>query len=620
MSMFPSSLPRLFAELKRRKVFRVMAVYGATSFVVLQAADLMLPRLGLPDWTVTFLVVLVVLAFPVVLIIAWAFELTPEGMRKTDEAAPEEIDDIVAQPASKRWPSGLVALAGIVALVVGAVWVGRQTAPRVVDAAADAGMPPAGTPLALAESEDDSRPSVAVLPFVNMSADPDQEYFSDGITEELLNTLARISDLKVIARTSAFAFKGRQLDIRDLGDSLGVAYLVEGSVRKAGNRLRITAQLIDTEDGSHLWSDQYDRELDDVFAIQTEIAQAIAAELRVPLRLDQAEKLVTSTADLDAYDLYLEGRARTKERGENLADAVRLFEEAIARDSTWAPAWAGLAEALELIGWYDAAWEEQPADERERQAIIDAFWNRAQQAAHRALELDPDNASAHVALGSVLRNRRQWDASEAAYLEALDSDPDNAEAYQQYSQLLFYVGRATESVRVARRAVALDRSAARLMGLGVALMGAGHDEEALEIIEEGMRLDPEGHVSGGLSTIKMQILLGFRRFEGLRDLFTDAGWPPALVDQIIESLHAGSLDDLPTELRDYLESQPLFLMPLGQQDQAAEALLEAARADPLAALQVMWMPLFDPIREHAAYLETLRVLNLEGAAPDRPVP
>ena len=343
MSVLPSSLPRLFAELKRRKVFRVMAVYGATAFVVLQAAELMLPRLGLPDWTVTFLVVLVVLAFPVVLIIAWAFELTPEGVRKTDQAAPEEIDHIVAQPASKRWPSGLLALAGIVALVAGAVWVGRQTAPGAVDAAADAGMPPAGKPLALAEAEEDSRPSVAVLPFLNMSADPDQEYFSDGITEELLNTLARIRDLKVIARTSAFAFKDRQLDMRDLGDSLGVEYLVEGSVRKAGDQLRITAQLIDAEDGSHLWSDQYDRELDDVFAIQTEIAQAIAAELRVPLRLDEAEKLVTSTADLDAYDLYLEGRALTKERGESLADAVRLFEAAIARDSTWAPAWAGLA-------------------------------------------------------------------------------------------------------------------------------------------------------------------------------------------------------------------------------------------------------------------------------------
>lgn len=217
------------------------------------------------------------------------------------------------------------------------------------------------------------------------------------------------------------------------------------------------------------------------------------------------------------------------------------------------------------------------------------------------------------------RSESAFDESETAYLEALNSDPDNAGAYQQYSQLLFYVGRATESVRLARRAVALDRAAVRLMGLAVALMGAGHDEEALEVIEEGMRLDPQGYV-GGLGTIKLQILLGSRRFEALRDLFIDAGWPPALVDQIIAALHARSLADLPAELRNELQKNSLFLMPLGQHDRAAEALLEQARTDPLLALQVMWMPLFDPIREHPAYLETLRVLNLEGVAPDRPVP
>jgi TolB-like protein len=617
---------RFFAESKRRHVFRVAAIYGGTSFVVLQAADLMLPRLGLPDWTVTFLVVLVVLAFPVALIAAWVFDLTPEGVRKTDDAAPEEIDRIVAQPASKRWASGLLALAGVVVLVLGAVWVGRQTAPGA-DEAADTDRTLAERRLALAEAEDDSRPAIAVLPFVNMSADPDQEYFSDGITEELLNTLARIRELKVTARTSTFAFKGRQLDMRDLGDSLGVEFLVEGSVRKAGDQLRITAQLIDAEDGSHLWSDQFDRELDDVFAIQTEIARAIAAELRVSLGLDEAEKLVSPTANLEAYDLYLAGRARVKERGESLVDAVRLFEEAIGSDSTWAPAWAGLAEALELISWYEAAWEEPPTDQGEQEAIRDVYWDRAERAARRALELDPDNASAHVALGSVLRNRGQWQASEAAYLEALANDPDNAEAYQQYAELLASVGRETESVRVARRAAALDRVPIRLAMLAFALLKAGHDDEALEVVEEGMRLDPEGRVNH-LATAKWLILVNSRRFEALRpalaqsSLFADADEPFALVDQFIEALHAGSLDGLPTEFQNrFLDSgQSYFMVHLGQHARAAERLLETARSSPRWALVIVWMPLFDPIREHPAYLEALRVLNLEGVAPDRPEP
>jgi TolB-like protein len=449
-----------------------------------------------------------------------------------------------------------------------------------------------------------------------MSPDGDQEYFSDGITEEILNTLVKIRDLKVAARTSAFAFKDSDLTAEQLGDTLRVRYLVEGSVRKAGHQLRITAQLIDADDGSHLWSDQYDRSLDDVFAIQTEIAE----ELRVPLGLDEVEQLVSPTEDLEAYDVYLAARAHMKERGESLREAIRLFEAAIARDSIWAPTWAGLAEALELIGWdsNDAAWEEVPTDLAARRAITDEFWRRSEQAARRAIELDPDNASAHVALGSILRNHRQWKASEAAYLQALASDPDNAEAYQQYSQLLFYLGRLSEAVQVGRRAVSLDRAPVRLMILGMVLQSAGLEDEALEVVEEGIRLDPEGPLAGSLSQDKMLILLSSRRFEALGDLIRDSGAPTELVDQILDALQSGNVDGLPPELQTEMQQDPLFSMVLGRRDLAAEQLLETALTDPLLALQIMWIPLFDPIREHPAYVETLRVLGLEGVTPDRP--
>jgi len=608
---------RFFAELKRRRVFKVAAIYGASSFVILQIADIVLPSLGLPQWTITFMVALIVFVFPVALIIAWAFDMTPEGVRKTDRASAEEIEAIVAEPASKRWPSGLLALAGVVALVLAAWWVGRQTGPG---AAADADAPATEMRLALSETEDDSRPSIAVLPFLDMSPDGDQEYFSDGITEEILNTLVKIRDLKVTARTSAFAFKNSDFTAEQLGDTLRVRYLVEGSVRKADRQLRITAQLIDADDGSHLWSEQYDRSLDDVFAIQTEIAEAIAEELRVPLGLGEDERLVSPTEDLEAYDVYLAGRARMKERGESLREAIRLFEAAIDRDSIWAPGWAGLAEALEVIGWdsNDAAWVEVPTDRAERRAITNEFWRRSEQAARRAIELDPDNASAHVALGSILRNHRQWETSEAAYLQALASDPDNAEAYQQYSQLLFYVGRLTEAVQVGGRAVALDRAPVRLMIMGMVLQGAGLDDEALEVVEEGIRLDPEGPLAGSLSGFKPVILWGSRRFEDLGDLARDSGQPPELVDQVIDALQSGNLDGLPPELRAELQQNPFLPMVLEHHDQAAEQLLESARTDPLRALQMIWMPLFDPIRDHPAYLETLRVLDLEGVTPDRP--
>lgn len=185
------SYQELFAELKRRKVFKVVGVYGIASFGVLQAADIMLPRLGLPDWTVTFMVALVVLAFPVVLIMAWAFEVTPEGVKRTDAPAPGEIEEIMAAPASQRWPAGLLALVGVAALVASTWWIARWTAPETGDSA-DSSATPADVRLVRADANADTRPSLAVLPFVNMSADEDQDYFSDGITEEILNTLARV--------------------------------------------------------------------------------------------------------------------------------------------------------------------------------------------------------------------------------------------------------------------------------------------------------------------------------------------------------------------------------------------------------------------------------------------
>jgi len=453
-----------------------------------------------------------------------------------------------------------------------------------------------------------------------MSPEGDQEYFSDGMTEEILNVLAKIRELRVSARTSAFAFRDSDLTAEQLGDTLHVTYVVEGSVRKSGDRLRITAQLIDTEDGSHLWSDQYDRDMDDVFAIQTEIAEAIAEELRVPLGLNQEGQLVTPTEDLEAYDLYLTGRARMRERGESLAEAVRLFEAAIARDSSWAPAWAGLAESLELIGWYPDAWEERPEDRQGEVAMADAFFARSEQAARRALVLDSDNASAHVALGSVLRNRQEWKPSEAAYLQALASDPDNAEAHQQHAQLLDFLGRHTESVIAARRAVALDRAPVRLQELSTSLLFSGRDEEALSVVEQALRLDVDGGVAS-LSSVKMQILLDSHSFDALRDPFIEAGFPPALADGMIEALHAGNVDALPTEIRAALEFlPPFFLVLLGQPDRAAEQLLQMASADPISALQFLWTPMFDPVRQHPDYLEALRILNLEGATPQRPAP
>jgi hypothetical protein len=217
---------RFFAELKRRRVFRVMALYGAVAFAVLQAIDLLVPVLGLSDSVTQGVALLLLLGAPVAILLEWAFELTPDGVRRTVEAAPGELTDIITAPASKRWVSGLLALAGMTALLAGGWYVGRQSGS-----------------LPGADSTGGSSPSIAVLPFVNMSSDPEQEFFSDGISEELLNLLAKIPELRVASRTSAFSFKGQDLELSEIARRLNVAHVLEGSVRTAGNEVRITAQL-----------------------------------------------------------------------------------------------------------------------------------------------------------------------------------------------------------------------------------------------------------------------------------------------------------------------------------------------------------------------------------------
>jgi TolB-like protein len=605
------SYRHFFAELKRRHVFKVTGIYGIVSFGVIQAADIMLPRLGLPDWTVTFMVALVVLAFPVALLLAWAFDLTPEGLRRTDAPAPGEIESILSAPAAQRWPAGFMALLGVALLVASTWWIARRTAPE--SAAADDATP-ADVRLA---AEDDPRPSLAVLPFADMSPEGDQEYFSDGITEEILGTLSRIRELKVAARGSAFAFKGQNLDLRAVGDSLGVSYLIDGSVRKSGDQLRITAQLIEASDGTNLWTDTYDRTMSDVFAIQSEIAQAIADALRVPLGLADVSDLVTPTADLQAYDLYLAARGRMRERGQSLPEAIRLFEAAIARDSAWAPAWAGLAQAREVIGWYPETWETPPTTPAERIAAFDALQGPAEDAARRALSLDPDNAWAHVALGSVLRNRSAWAASEKEYRRALELDPESAEAHLQYAQLLINVGRLNEAVTTTRRAIDLDPG----VGVSHRVLAAerlmrGQYEEALAELD---RAEPNRTGLGNLERwIDANARIALGRFDEIRTMPVEVAFGVHRQEELaraVEALRSGDIDEIPDDFM-----TPAILMAFGREDASAELLLAQYRIDPITNFGLHWMPLFDPIRDHPAVLTMMREANLEGVRPDRPAP
>jgi serine/threonine protein kinase/Tfp pilus assembly protein PilF len=325
-------------------------------------------------------------------------------------------------------------------------------------------------------------PSIAVLPFMNMSPDPENEYFSDGLSEELINALSKLESLHVTARTSAFRFRGKDLDIREIGRLLNVATVLEGSVRKAGNRIRITAQLINVADGYHLWSEKYDRELDDVFAVQDEISLAIVAKLKVKLLGEEKQKLVKRYTDnLEAYDLYLQGRFHLhKLTEESIKKSLDCFQEAIRKDQRFALAHVGLAEVyfvLANVGFTPS-----------RESIP-----RAKTEALKALDLDSELAEAHAILGEIHLSY-DWDmtAAEIRFKRAIELNPNCAEAHFPYSNYFSALGRLKEAVAEARRALDLDPlSGITNVNMAYVLYAARRFDEAIEQCRKALQIGPD---------------------------------------------------------------------------------------------------------------------------------
>jgi TolB-like protein len=326
-----------FAELNRRNVSKVALVYIIAGWLTMQVVDVMFPALQLPEWLTSAVAALLIIGFPFALIFAWAFELTPDGIKREKDV--DRSKSITPQTGQKL---------NHVALVILTIAVSFLLVDKFV---LESGQPPIQEPVATAPDE---KPSIAVLPFVNMSDDRDNEYFSDGLSEELLNLLAKIPQLHVAGRTSSFKFKGTNEDLRVIGEALNVRHVLEGSVRKSGSRLRITAQLIDTNNGYHLWSDTYDRDLTDIFAIQDEIAGHVVEELRAHLLGAEVAMTDQGTSNIEAYNEFLRGRYLLEHTSpENLASAVAAYEKAIALDPNFARAYAGLAIAQQqtFSGW-----------------------------------------------------------------------------------------------------------------------------------------------------------------------------------------------------------------------------------------------------------------------------
>jgi len=453
-------------ELKRRNVFRVGIAYAITAWLLLQLTEVLTELLELPAGLGKIVVAVLLLGFPIALLFAWAFELTPDGVKREKDVRRESS---ITPQTGKRLDRLIIVGLVLVIVVMGVerIWfAGTQSETA------------AGTPAQMAAAGEP--PSIAVLPFVNMSADADNEYFSDGIAEELLNVLVRVSALQVASRTSSFAYKGKNLPLSQVARELGVNHILEGSVRKAGNRVRITAQLIDADSDRHLWSDTYERELDDIFEIQEEISDNIVAALKVALNVDEIsamERLQRPTTNPEAYELYLEGRFLWRKRmEENIRGAIDLLQQAVDLDPDFAKAHEALA----------AAWVVLPAWSN---ADVGESLNKAVGQANQALMLDPGLAEARAIRAHYAAfNRRILDAL-IEYEAAIASEPRNAGVRQWYAESLTEAGYLETAMEEIDEAYQLDPAAPIINNVySMIATIKGDDDVAIEHMNKALQL------------------------------------------------------------------------------------------------------------------------------------
>jgi TolB-like protein len=472
---------RVFAELKRRNVIRMAGLYLVGAWLIVQVASTLLPTFDAPAWVMKVLVALLATGFLAAIVFSWLYELTPDGLKRDSEVTPKQsIATQTARRMDRLFFAGLIAL---IAVIAADRWWPRQSeVPRVAVATPTSDANSASEPLpqpseAVSPAPEPGERSVAVLPFVNMSNDPEQEYFSDGIAEELLNRLAKMPDLQVAARTSAFRFKGQNLDIADIGRQLRVVHVLEGSVRKAGIKLRITAQLIDSRSGYHLWSESYDRDATDVFRVQDEIAGEIARALKAKLGAPSDTASSAGKAVPEAYDDYLLGRSFVAKRfQENLHQAIAAFDRAIARDPQFAAAHSGRAFAQLLL----PMWGSGEARLRLREA---------QTSAARALELDPDHAEALMVRGMATLFSYRAKAARVDLERALALAPNSADILNLYGDFLTQTGALGDAERIKRAAMLRDPLAmVHPLNLADIMIAQGRLAEALVFAEQAHAL------------------------------------------------------------------------------------------------------------------------------------
>jgi serine/threonine-protein kinase len=577
-----------FTELKRRNVYKVGVAYAVVGWLLIQIATQVLPFLEIPNWAIRLIILLAALGFPVALVIAWAFELTPEGIKRTENA------DAARQ--GSRGGVWIVVVVVAAALSLALFFLGRYTAGLA-------------TPRQSEAAKIFPEKSIAVLPLVNTSGDPANEYFSDGLSEELIAVLAKIPDLKVIGRSSSFLFKGKSDDSKMIGEKLGVANLIEGSVRKQGDRVRIVAELINAADGRSLWSETYDRELQDVFAIQAEIARSVAEQMKVKLLGETVRSDTTGSSENPAAhnavllsDFYFQ-----QQTAESVRRAITFLQEAIRLDPNYALAYSKLAQA----------WRQYAVS----YAIDDSTkaYDEARQAADEAVRLAPDLVEVRMTIGLLaMTPGLNFRAGEKEFRRVLQSSPNNAAAKNALCMSLLAQGRLTEAETTCQEALSLDPLLTTLWyNLGRIRVGIGHYKEAEEVLRKGLELQP------GASRFHTYIatldILQDRPAEAMAEaqLENEGFWRDFAIALVQQALGERSVAD--AALKDFIardsEGSAFQIAVLyavrKDPDQMFQWLDTAYAAHDSGMVQLAITPFFYPYRDDPRFIALCQKLNVQ---------
>jgi serine/threonine-protein kinase len=567
-----------FSELKRRNVYKVAVAYIVGGWALSQGVAQVFPVFDVPNWAIRLVVLLIIIGLPVALVLAWAFEITPQGIKRTETAD--------AMPQTERQKKNAwiyVVLLGAV-VSIGLFFLGRYSAA------------PAAGP----------GKSIAVLPLINESGDPKDEYFSDGLSEELIAALAQISGLKVIGRSSSFRFKDRKEEPKAIGEKLGVTTLLDGTVRKQGDKVRIVAELVNAADGIQLWTDTFDRQLKDIFKVQQEIAQAVAQKLKVTLLgTDSRSPQASATDNAEAHNAYLQGHFYLVRRNaEDFRKAIDYYDQAIQLDPKYALAYAERGEALVFMG--DLTGQRPTAYPR---AHIDA---------EKAVAIAPDLAEARAALGFVLF-LAEWKFTEglAELMRAKELSPTNPTANDLLARIIVYLGRIDEAERQARQAVELDPLSTVTHGnLARVLFYAGKLDEADAAARKAAELQPTG-----AGTHRFQVLIAAQRGDGEAAL-REAQLEPdprfrrfeLAVAQYVRGDQAAAdaaLADLIDHAREGFAYQIAQVYALrGEKDKAFEWLQTAFDDRDAGMLGLLVDPLLRGLRDDARYKNLLAKVGL----------